>query len=86
MPLEVVVLRRDGFDGEIELAMENLPDGVTASGLKIPAGQSRGIMLVTAAEGAPRGASSARFFGRATIDGQVVERPCRLASMAWPVV
>ncbi len=30
MPLEVVVVRRDGFDGEIELAMDHLPDGVTA--------------------------------------------------------
>ena len=36
--LEVVVVRKDGFDGEIELAMENLPEGVSACGLKIPAG------------------------------------------------
>ena len=34
MPLEVVVIRRDGFVGEIELTMNHLPDGVTASGLK----------------------------------------------------
>ncbi len=47
MPLEVVAVRRDGFDGEIELAMEGLPDGVTAGGLKIPAGKSRSIMLIT---------------------------------------
>ncbi len=65
--------------------MENLPDGVTANGLKIPSGKSRGIMLVTADEGAPEGATSANFFGRATIDGTTVTRPCRLASMAWPV-
>jgi len=31
-----VAFRRDGFDGEIELAMEGLPKGVTAQGLKIP--------------------------------------------------
>jgi hypothetical protein len=85
MALEVVALRRDGFDGEIELSMENLPDGVTARGLKLPPGQSRGIMLVTAAEGAPRGFSKATFVGRATIGGQAVTRPCRLASLAWPV-
>ncbi len=85
MPLEVVVVRRDGFDGEIELAMDNLPDGVMAAGIKISAGQSRGIMLVTADEGAPRGLSSATFVGRAQINGQTVSRPCRLASMAWPV-
>src|SRR5690606_1391974 len=46
MALEVVAIRRDGFQGEIELVMENLPEGVTAQGLKIPAGQSRGIMLI----------------------------------------
>ncbi len=85
MALEVVVVRRDGFDGEIELVMENLPDGVTAGGLKIAAGQSRGTMLVTAADGAPRGVSSAKFFGRATIDDKTVIRQCQLASMAWPV-
>jgi hypothetical protein len=85
MALEVVAIRRDGFDGDIDLAMEGLPKGVTASGLKIPAGQSRGLMLVTAYQDAPRAVGSATFFGRATIDGAVVTRPCRLASFAWPI-
>lgn len=83
--LEVAVVRRDGFSGPIELAMEHLPQGVTATGLTIPSGENRGIMLLTAANDAPRGLSSAHFVGRAVIDGQTVERPCRLASMAWPV-
>lgn len=85
MPLEVVAVRRDGFEGEIELSMEDLPAGVTASGLRIPAGKSRGIMLVTAEQDAPRGLTSASFYGQAKIDGQTVTRPCRLASMEWPV-
>ena len=85
IPLEVVVVRRDGFNGEITLEMGNLPDGVTAAGLKIPAGKNRGIMLVTAEQNAPRGLTSASFSGKATIDGKEVTRPCRLASMAWPV-
>ncbi|MDG2221820.1 MAG: serine protease, partial [Rubripirellula sp.] len=63
----------------------NLPDGVTATGLKIPAGKSRGIMLISAAEGAPRGFSSANFYGQAEINGKSVRRSCALASMAWPV-
>ena len=85
MALEVVALRRDGFDGAIELAMDGLPSGMSASGLKIPAGQSRGIMLITAAESAPRSFATARLFGRAEINGAPLTRPCRLASMAWPV-
>ena len=85
MPLEVVVIRRDGFDGPIDLAMTELPDGMSAQGLRIPKGQSRGIMLVTAHEGAPRGFSIAQFKATATIDENEVTRPCLLASMTWPV-
>lgn len=85
MALEVVAIRRDGFNDEIELAMDGLPDGVTAHGLKIPAGQSRGLMLITAQPDAPRGYANATFVGRSTIAGQAVTRPCRLASFAWPI-
>ncbi len=85
MPIEVVVVRRDGFTGEIDLFMDNLPEGVTAAGLKIPKGKTRGIMLISSEANAPRGISSASFYGRATIDGKVVTRPCRMASMQWPI-
>jgi hypothetical protein len=85
MAIEVVVIRRDGFDGDIELVMENLPDGVTAQGLKIAAGKSRGMVLVSAHENAPFGHKNATFVGRATINDVTVTRPCRLASMQWPV-
>lgn len=85
MALEVVTVRRDGFDGDIEIVMDGLPQGVTAQGLKIPAGKSRGMMLVTASQDAPRAVGSANFYGRAQIDGVAVTRPCRLASMAWPI-
>lgn len=85
MALEVVAIRRDGFEGEIELTMEGLPAGVTAHGLKIPAGQSRGLMLVSAQHDAPRGIANATFVGRATINGDSVTRPCHPASMAFPI-
>lgn len=85
MALEVVAFRRDGFDGDIELAMDGLPKGVRAQGLKIPAGQSRGMMLITADADAPRGYANVAFVGRSTIAGRPVSRPCRLASFAWPV-
>ena len=85
MALEVVAYRRDGFDGEISVTLDGLPEGMTATGLKIPAGQSRGMVLVSAAENAPRGFGSANFVGTATIAGATVTRPCRLASVAWPI-
>jgi hypothetical protein len=83
--LEVVAFRRDGFDGAIDLQMNNLPDGVTATGLKIAAGATRGIVLVTAHQDAPRGYGFPDFVGTAEVDGQPVSRPVQLAAMAWPV-
>lgn len=85
MALEVVAVRRDGFDGDIDLVMEGLPEGMTAHGLKIPAGKSRGMMLVSAAPNASRAIGSASFYGKAEINGVAVKRPCRFASMAWPI-
>lgn len=85
MAFEVVAIRRDGFDGEIEIGMEGLPPGVTASGLKIPAGKVQGMMIISAASDAKRAFSVARMHGRATINGGSVTRPCHVASMEWPV-
>ena len=85
MALEVVALRRDGFDGEIQLSMEGLPPGVRSTGLKIPAGKSRGILLVSADADAADAFATARFEGRGVVAGKETVRPCRLASMAWPV-
>ncbi len=85
MALEVIAFRRDGFDGDIDLVMEGLPEGVTASGLKIPAGQSRSLMLITANQNAPRSLVNASFYGRSVINGAAVTRQCRLASMSWPI-
>lgn len=82
---EVVVQRRDGFDGEIEVAMEGLPQGVSAAGLKIGKGKSYGHLILTADEKAPRGFSLAKITGKAVIGGKEVVRPVRLASMEWPV-
>lgn len=85
MAFEVVVQRRDGFDGEIELGMENLPPGMSANGLKIASGKVTGHMIITAASDAKAGFSLAKMFGRAAVNGAEVTRPCRVASMEWPV-
>jgi hypothetical protein len=84
--LEVVAVRRDGFDGDIELVMEGLPEGVTAQGLKIPKGKTRGIMLLTADQNAPRSLANVTFYGKSTLDGTELKRPMHMASHAWPIV
>jgi hypothetical protein len=85
MAFEVVTVRRDGFDGEIELFVDDLPPGVTASGLKIPAGKVQGMFFISASEPATAAFSIAKMLGRATVNGSAVTRSCRLASVLWPV-
>ena len=85
MAFEIVRVGRDGFGEEIELFMEGLPEGVSAAGVKIPAGQSRGILLITADQKAPRGIASATIYGKCLLNGKVTKRRCHLASMQWPV-
>jgi len=82
---EVAVQRRDGFDGEIEISMENLPQGVSAAGLKIGKGKTYGHLILTAADNAPRGFSLAKITGKAVIGGKEITRPVRVASMEWSV-
>ena len=86
MALEVVALRRDGFDGDIELVMEGLADGVTAQGLKIPAGKTRGVMLITVDDKAPKSFVNATFYGKSSLNGSEIKRPVHMAAMAWPIV
>ena len=86
MAFEVVTIRRDGFEGEIQLGMEGLPEGMSAHGFAIPAKKNRGILIVSAADDAPRTMGAAQIFATAKIGDREVRRPVRLASMKWPVV
>jgi hypothetical protein len=82
---EVVAVRRDGFDGDIDIAMDNLPAGVSATGLKIAKGKSYGHLVLTAASDAKPGFSLAKITGHATINGATATRDCPIASTEWPV-
>ena len=85
MTLEVLTVRRDGFEDEIQLEMKDLPPGVTATGLKIAKGSSVGHIVLTAAAGAKPGFSLSTISGTGMIEGKPVTRSCRLATMEWPV-
>jgi hypothetical protein len=46
--LRVRAMRRDGFDGEIEIKLKNLPAGFSATTGRIPAGQHVGVVILSA--------------------------------------
>ncbi|HEY2250784.1 MAG TPA: PPC domain-containing protein [Planctomycetaceae bacterium] len=80
----VRALRKNGFAGDIQLAVEGLPAGVTAVAGKILANANDGCVILQAAADAPDGAANIRVLGTATHpvpNGQ----PLALSAAAHPM-
>jgi len=73
-PLTIYALRRDGFDGEIDLALMNPPPGLTLTAAKIPAGQDQIKCTLSAAPEAAKGPATLAMVGRARVKNREVVR------------
>jgi hypothetical protein len=82
--LRVVVLRRDGFDGEVRVAAEGLPEGVTSSEIIIPGANSGGTLILTTAEDAPAAIAQIRVTAKAMLNGEEVTRVARAGTALAP--
>ena len=71
----VQVTRTNGFAGPVEVALDSLPPGVTASPLTIPPEMTQGLIVLSASDTAKTAAAVVRMVGKTKIDGQPVERP-----------
>jgi hypothetical protein len=72
--LTVYALRKDGFAGEIALALKNPPAGFTLSG-SVPANQEKGSLTLSVPPSVSKDPINLSLEGRATIEGQQVARP-----------
>jgi hypothetical protein len=79
--LTVLVERRDGFDGPIDLTVEGLPAGVSCAGAVVGPGQSRATLVLNAAETAANWAGTIRVIGKAKIGEQEVTHEARPATI-----
>ena len=77
--LTVHALRRDGFNGRIDLSVEDMPQGFTASGTEIPKGENEVILTLTAPADAPLGIHSPTIVGKAVIGDDTLTRQARSA-------
>jgi hypothetical protein len=75
IPLTVYALRRDGFAGEIALALKDAPGSFLLSGARVPAHQDEVRLTLTVPPLATQEPLRLSLEGRATIDGQEVRRP-----------
>ena len=85
MPIKVMAFRRDNFNGDIELKVENLPAGVTCNEAKIEKDKSSALLMLTAAENAAGWVGPVRIFGKAKIGEAEVAREARGATVNWTV-
>lgn len=85
MTMRVMAFRRDGFNGDIALALENPPAGLTLHADTIPSGKSSDFILLTAAEDAPDFAGPVRLVGKAKIGDKEIVREARGSTMVFPV-
>jgi hypothetical protein len=75
VPLTVHALRKDGFSGEIALALKDAPRGFALSGGQVPANQDQVRLTLTVPPVSPKEPLSLSLEGRATIQGREVWRP-----------
>jgi hypothetical protein len=85
LPVQVLVLRRDGFKGEIELGAEGLPLGVSYSPATMPSEQTSALLTLTAAENATAWAGPVRIIGRAKSGGTELMRQAKGGCLIWDV-
>ena len=70
VPITVHAVRRDGFSGDIAIALKDAPGGFALSGATVPAGVSSVRMTLTIAPNAAKDTSAIAVEGRATIQGR----------------
>ncbi|HXT57600.1 MAG TPA: PPC domain-containing protein, partial [Pirellulales bacterium] len=81
--IEIVAVRRDGFDGEIIVTAEDLPPGVGAAPASIGPGGNSAALVLKASDDAPAAAAPFRLVGRAKIGDKQIEREARPAALVW---
>jgi hypothetical protein len=77
VPVTVFAFRREGFDGPIDVALKDLPPGVTAAPGVILPGESSVSLTIAADESAVDALQAFAAVGRATIAGRMVEHTAR---------
>lgn len=83
MLMEVRVLRRDGFNGEVEVSVAGLPAEVTCSNVTVAAGQTAANLVFKATEKAKAWSGPIQIKGTSDVDGTQLVRSARVGTVVW---
>jgi hypothetical protein len=81
--VNVTVNRMDDFKGDIQIAVEGLPEGITCRGAAIGGDVNSASLVFTATEAAAPWAGSVKIVGKAKVGDKDVARESRYGSMVW---
>jgi hypothetical protein len=81
--MNLVVQRRDEFDGEISVTVEGLPPGVSCAGAVLGGNVTEGSLVFVAAEDASAWAGPIKIIGKAKVGDREVAREARYATVVW---
>lgn len=75
MLITLYAVRKDGFDGDIDITLDGAPEGFALGGARIPKGRNRVRMTLTAPRQGDGQPIPLRLSGHLRIDGEDVVRP-----------
>lgn len=79
--MKVFVWRRDGFNGEIAVTVEDLPSGIAASPCRVESGKNSGLLFLTAANDTRP--SRTAITVRGTTSGTDLSQVAAPATLVW---
>jgi hypothetical protein len=79
----IIALRRDGFDGQIEIMPTEQPSGITAQAITIGPGENNGAFIVRAAPGTKLNNDSLKLEGHAKIGEALRAVPVFATEQIW---
>lgn len=81
--LKVIADRRDEFQGEINVTVDGLPPGVTASGAILGGNVNTASLVISSTDAAAAWTGPIRVLAKATIEGQEKTRSSRSGTLVW---
>ena len=83
--LDVYALRRDGFDGEIELKVEGFPQSFKVKTTKLEKGKNHCSLSFYNAEDAPPWVGKVKIIGEADVQGTKIQKEAESLAVNWSV-
>lgn len=84
LPVRVLLRGDQGFDGDVEVRAENLPQGLTCQPFTLHGNRGQGEILLQADRACATWSGPLRIVGVATLEGKETKRPARELAVVWP--